>query len=149
MYEASIKDRQVLVVVEALPLAPDAYVIALLTSAEQNVDRANELISEYSIDWPLERIALVDRLVMTLAIGEMLMDDAPPKAVILDEAVELAKKYSTSESGRFVNGVLGALAARIGAKSAAAAGDGMLETDDPDDVLDLPDITAIEDHGAE
>ena len=99
-----------LVVVEALPLAPDAYVIALLTSAEQNVDRANELISEYSIDWPLERIALVDRLVMTLAIGEMLMDDAPPKAVILDEAVELAKVYSTDASPKFVNGVLSSIA---------------------------------------
>jgi transcription antitermination protein NusB len=110
MYEASIKDRQVLVVVEALPLVPDDYVIALLSSAEQHVDRANELISEYSIDWPLERIALVDRLVMTLAIGEMLMDDAPPKAVILDEAVELAKVYSTDASPKFVNGVLSSIA---------------------------------------
>ena len=110
MYEASIKDREVLVVVNALPLAPDDYVISLLTSAEKNVDRANELISEYSIDWPLERIALVDRLVMTLAIGEMLMGDAPPKAVILDEAVELAKVYSTDASPKFVNGVLSSIA---------------------------------------
>jgi N utilization substance protein B len=110
MYEASIKDRLVLVVVEALPLAPDAYVIALLTSAEEHLERANELISKYSIDWPLERIALVDRLVMTLANGEMLMDDAPPKAVILDEAVELAKVYSTDASPKFVNGVLSSIA---------------------------------------
>jgi transcription antitermination protein NusB len=110
MYEASIKDRQVLVVVDALPLAPDDYVLALLTSAEEHVERANELISKYSIDWPLERIALVDRLVMTLAIGEMLMDDAPPKAVILDEAVELAKVYSTDASPKFVNGVLSSIA---------------------------------------
>jgi N utilization substance protein B len=110
MYEASIKDRQVLVVVDALPLAPDDYVIALLTSVQQHVDRANELISKYSIDWPLDRIALVDRLVMTLAIGEMLLDDAPPKAVILDEAVELAKVYSTDASPKFVNGVLSSIA---------------------------------------
>lgn len=110
MYEASIKDRHVLVVVEALPLTPDDYVIALLTSVEQHVDRAHELISEYSIDWPLDRIALVDRLVMTLAIAEMLMHDAPPKAVILDEAVELAKVYSTDASPKFVNGVLSSIA---------------------------------------
>jgi N utilization substance protein B len=110
MYEASIKDRPFLVVVEALPLNPDEYVVALLTSAERNADRANQLISKYSIDWPLERIALVDRLVMTLAIGEMLMDDAPPKAVILDEAVELAKVYSTDASPKFVNGVLSSIA---------------------------------------
>jgi N utilization substance protein B len=110
MYEASIKDRPVLVVVESLPLAPDDYVIALLTSAELNVERANKLISQYSIDWPLDRIALVDRLVMTLAIGEMLMDEAPPKAVILDEAVELAKVYSTDASPKFVNGILSSIA---------------------------------------
>ncbi len=110
MYEASIKDRPVLVVVESLPLAPDDYVISLLTSAELNVERANKLISQYSIDWPLDRIALVDRLVMTLAIGEMLMDEAPPKAVILDEAVELAKVYSTDASPKFVNGVLSSIA---------------------------------------
>lgn len=105
-----MKDRDVLVVVEALPLAPDDYVVALLASVQRNVERANELIGQNSIDWPLERIALVDRLVMTLAIAEMLMDEAPPKAVILDEAVELAKVYSTDESPKFVNGVLSSIA---------------------------------------
>ena len=71
-----MKERPVLVVVEELNLRPDDYALALLTSSERNEPRANELISEFSIDWPLERIALVDRLVMTLAVGEMLMDDA-------------------------------------------------------------------------
>ncbi len=86
MYEASVKERPVLVVVEELNLRPDDYTLALLTSSEVNEARANELISEYSIDWPLERIALVGSdWVMTLAVGEMMMDDAPPKAVILDE----------------------------------------------------------------
>src|ERR1700691_1021569 len=96
MYEASMKERPVLAVVNEL-----------------NEARANELISEFSIDWPLERIALVDRLVMTLAVGEMLMDDAPPKAVILDEAVELAKVYSTDASPKFVNGVLSSIAEHL------------------------------------
>lgn len=113
MYEASMKERPVLVVVNELNLRPDAYAISLLTSSELNESRANELISEFSIDWPLERIALVDRLVMTLAIGEMMMDDAPPKAVILDEAVELAKVYSTDASPKFVNGVLSSIADHI------------------------------------
>jgi N utilization substance protein B len=82
-------------------------------SAEANQERANALISEFAIDWPLERIALVDRLVMTLAVGEMLMDEAPPMAVILDEAVELAKVYSTDSSPSFVNGVLSSIAENI------------------------------------
>jgi N utilization substance protein B len=113
MYEASMKDRPVLVVVNELSLRPDEYAISLLTSSEVNEARAHELIREYSIDWPLDRIALVDRLVMTLAIGEMMMDDAPPKAVILDEAVELAKVYSTDASPKFVNGVLSTIADHI------------------------------------
>ena len=108
-----MKERPLLVVVEELNLRPDDYAMALLTSSELNEPRANELISEFSIDWPLERIALVDRLVMTLAVGEMMLDDPPPKAVILDEAVELAKQYSTEQSGGFVNGVLSTIATQV------------------------------------
>jgi N utilization substance protein B len=71
------------------------------------------LITRFAVDWPLDRIAIVDRLVMTLAIGELLMEDAPPKAVVLDEAVELAKVFSTDGSPAFVNGVLSACAANL------------------------------------
>ena len=108
-----MKERPVMVVVDELNLRPDDYALALLTSCEHNEPRANELISEFSIDWPLERIALVDRLVMTLAVAEMLLADGPPKAVILDEAVELAKVYSTDASPKFVNGVLSSIAEHI------------------------------------
>jgi N utilization substance protein B len=112
-YEASIKERSVATVLNELTVRPDEYAVAILTSAETHQDEANELISRFSIDWPLERIALVDRLVMTMAVGEMLMKDAPPKAVILDEAVELAKVYSTDGSASFVNGVLASIAESI------------------------------------
>jgi N utilization substance protein B len=112
-YEATIKERSVATVLNQLPVQPDAYTISILTSAAAHQERADELISRYSIDWPLERLAVVDRLVMTLAIGEMLMDDPPPSAVILDEAVELAKVYSTEGSASFVNGVLAACAEHL------------------------------------
>jgi N utilization substance protein B len=113
MYEASIKERSVASVLNDLPVRPDDYVVLILTSAATHQERANELISRFSIDWPLDRLALVDRLVMTLAIGEILMDDPPPTAVILDEAVELAKVYSTESSASFVNGVLAACAEHL------------------------------------
>jgi N utilization substance protein B len=112
-YEATIKERSVLTVLSELPVQPDGYTILILTSAAAHQESANELISRYSIDWPLERLAVVDRLVMTMAIGEMLMDDPPPVAVILDEAVELAKVYSTEGSASFVNGVLAACAEHL------------------------------------
>ena len=63
--------------------------------------------------YALQRIALVDRLIMTLAVGEMLMENPPPPAVILDEAVEMAKVFSTDGSSSFVNGVLSAIAQRV------------------------------------
>ena len=112
-YESSIKERPVAVILTELNVRPDPFTVELLTSAAANQSTANELISEFSIDWPLERIALVDRLIMTLAIGEMLMENAPPAAVILDEAVELAKVFSTDGSSSFVNGVLSSIAQRV------------------------------------
>lgn len=112
-YESSIKGRPASVIVSDLNVRPDNYVLALLNSAEQHQARADELIGEFSIDWPLDRIALIDRLIMTLAIGEMLMENAPPLAVILDEAVEMAKVFSTDGSSSFVNGVLSAIAQRV------------------------------------
>jgi N utilization substance protein B len=113
IYESTIKERSTTVIIAELNVRPDNYVIALLASAEQHQSRANELMSEFSIDWPLERIALIDRLIMTLAIGEMLMENAPPVAVILDEAVEMAKVFSTDGSSSFVNGVLSSVAQRV------------------------------------
>jgi N utilization substance protein B len=113
LYESTIKERPVAIILTELSTRPDAYVVALLTSAAEHQSQANELMSELSIDWPLERIALVDRLIMTLAIGEMLMETAPPVAVILDEAVEMAKIFSTDGSSSFVNGVLSSVAQRL------------------------------------
>lgn len=110
LYEATIKGRDVLTVVNELPLRPDEYAVLLLTSASDHQEEANDLITRFALDWPLDRIAVVDRLVMTLAIGELLMVDGPPKAVVLDEAVELAKVFSTEGSSSFVNGVLSACA---------------------------------------
>ena len=113
LYEAAIKDRPVSVVVTELRVPPDGYTSALLAATTEHEAQALELISRFSIDWPIDRMALLDRLILTLATGEMLMDDAPPMAVILDEAVELAKTYSTDGSPSFVNGVLSSIADEI------------------------------------
>jgi N utilization substance protein B len=112
-YESAIKERPVSVILTELNTRPDEYTVTLVVSAETHQARANELISEFSIDWPLDRIALVDRLIMTLAVGEMLLENPPPTAVILDEAVELAKVFSTDGSSSFVNGVLSSIAKTV------------------------------------
>lgn len=96
-------------VLDSLSVAPDAFTVELVADAERARARAQEAISAAATDWPLERLAVIDRLVMVLAIGELLGEQPPPDAVVLDEAVELAKTYSTDASPRFVNGVLAAI----------------------------------------
>ena len=108
LYEATIKDRPVHVIVSELTLVPDPYTVMIVNSADEHRVRAEELISRYARDWTLERLALIDRLIMTMAIGELLLEEPPPSAVVMDEAVELAKVYSTDGSAAFVNGVLSA-----------------------------------------
>ena len=68
------------------------------------------MVSEELVGWTLERLSTIDRIVMFIATAELLDAEGPPVAVILNEAVELAKRYSTEDAGRFVNGVLAAVA---------------------------------------
>lgn len=67
----------------------------------------DKIIQKMAIDWPLDRIGKVDRSILRLAISELKLGDTPD-SVIINEAVELAKKYSGEESAKFINGILGA-----------------------------------------
>lgn len=105
-YEATLKERSTQQVLSDLPLRPDSYSVELLEAFDEHREWAKDLIERYAMGWNFERMAVIDRLVMLLALCESRLADAPPRAVILDEAVELAKTYSTDGSGGFVNGVL-------------------------------------------
>jgi transcription antitermination protein NusB len=109
LYEAETKHIAPTKVVADLVVAPDPYCVELIELAEKNHDAAIVRIDDALTNWPLERIGLIDRLVMELALAELTGEDPPPRAVVLDEAVELAKMYSTESSGSFVNGVLAAI----------------------------------------
>jgi transcription antitermination protein NusB len=109
LYEAHVKGVSAREVLSALPVAPDRFVVTLVEDAESAHEVAEAAIRDAAVDWPLERMAVLDRLVMVLAIGEVMGSAPPPDAVVLDEAVELAKTYSTDASPRFVNGVLAAV----------------------------------------
>ncbi len=101
-------------------------------TAEQNADRQNQeeiigyaqqivagvvehhadiddRIESYSQSWSLERMPAVDRAILRVAVWELLYNEEVPDAVAISEAVELAKEYSTDDSGSFVNGILGAI----------------------------------------
>jgi len=78
-------------------------VIGAIASRAEEVDSELERAAEH---WSLARLAATDRSVLRAAVGEVLARPGTPVRVILDEAIELAKRYGSDESGRFVNGVL-------------------------------------------
>lgn len=80
----------------------------LFEGAANDVAALDEIIGKHCENWRFERLAAIDRAILRLAIHEMSSTDTPPK-VVLNEAVELAKKFSSEESGAFVNGVLDAV----------------------------------------
>ena len=100
---------------EAEP-AGRAYADDAVVGVETNLATIDEQIRKASTHWRLERMARVDRNVIRLAAWELAHRPDVPVAVILDEAVELAKAYGTEDSGSFVNGVLAQIAAALGRK---------------------------------
>ncbi|HEY1831749.1 MAG TPA: transcription antitermination factor NusB [Acidimicrobiales bacterium] len=113
LYEAELKGETPGAVLAALPVRPDDYVCTLMSGAEATREEGDRRIAAASVGWPLDRMAVIDRLVLRLAVSELLDADGPPTAVVLDEAVELAKTYSTDDSGSFVNGILSTIASEV------------------------------------
>jgi transcription antitermination protein NusB len=113
LYEAELKGESPLAVLEALAVLPDPYVCTLLEGSVTTRAEADSRIAAASVGWPIDRMAVIDRIVLRLAVAELLDPDGPPMAVVIDEAVELAKTYSTDDSGSFVNGILSTIAAEV------------------------------------
>ena len=83
-----------------------SYAQKLLNGVEQNSQEIDERIRRHAENWRLERMPMIDRNILRLAVYEMLYESSVPKVVIVDEAIELAKKFGSENSGRFVNGLL-------------------------------------------
>jgi len=113
LYEAEMKRLDPAEVVAALPVAPDPFAVRLVAGVGARRAAIDELVAAAAEGWELERMPVLDRAVLRLATYELLAEPEVPVAVVIDEAVELAKEYSTELSGRFVNGVLSTVAARV------------------------------------
>ena len=110
LYEAGAKNAPIADVLAALPVDPDPMAVELVEGVVANEDRIDDLIAAKLRGWTLERLPVIDRTVLRIACFELLERPDVPTAVVIDEAVELAKSFSTDDSGRYVNGVLSAIA---------------------------------------
>lgn len=100
-------------IVLAQPLEVDALARGIVDGVATHRDDLDGRISAHLVGWTLQRMPLIDKIVLRMATFELLERPETPTAVILNEAVELAKRFSTDESPRFVNGVLASLAREI------------------------------------
>jgi N utilization substance protein B len=97
---------------------------SLIRGTLMHRDECDALIRKHAKNWDLARMAVVDRNVMRMAIYEMLHREDIPPVVSINEAVDIAKKYSTEESGRFVNGILDKVKSEIMRPAREAGGTG-------------------------
>jgi transcription antitermination protein NusB len=115
LYEADIRsgDRLTLLrerLADETPPVPE-HTVRLVEGVAEHATRIDELIDTHASGWSIDRLPDVDRAILRMAVFELLWADDVPDAVVIDEAVELAKALSTDDSPAYVNGVLGAILA--------------------------------------
>ena len=94
-----------------------AFVTKLVNGVIQHREEIDNKIQRFASAWPVEQLAVVDRNILRLAIYEILFDNMVSVKVAINEAVELAKKFGSDNSARFVNGVLGSVSALVSRES--------------------------------
>ena len=89
-----------------VPISSQPFVSHLVQGTAQHLAQIDEMLSRHATNWALDRMAIVDRNILRLGVFELLFNEETPPKVVINEAVELAKRFGTTDSGKFVNGVL-------------------------------------------
>jgi transcription antitermination factor NusB len=113
LYEAETKGCAGADVIAELPLAPDPYTAALVEAVDAERPRIDDWIERFSRGWSLSRMPALDRAAVRMGAAELLTQADVPTGVVLAETVDLASRFSTDGSGRFVNGLLARIAREI------------------------------------
>ena len=119
LYEAHLKDISPVDALDRQIVEPDELTCLLVRGVVDHRDRLDAAIADRATGWSLARMPILDLNVLRLGAFELSERPDVPVAVVIDEAVELAKRFSTDNSGRFVNGVLSALVPELRAGSPA------------------------------
>lgn len=85
------------------------FVQHLMSGVMERLPMIDKYIIKYATEWPLDQITIVDRNILRIGVYELVFDDSIPAKVAINEAIEIAKAYGSESSGKFVNGVLGAI----------------------------------------
>jgi N utilization substance protein B len=112
LFESDSKSVSISDVLANLDVAPEKYTVDLLTNYESNAEKVNGLIETYSKSWSMDRLPGFDRAALRMGITELVASDVPV-GTIISEAVALCEQYSTPDSPRYINGVLGTVAHNV------------------------------------
>ncbi len=123
LYEAESKDVAPAAVLAGLPVEPDAYAVDVVRGVGDHMAELDTWISDYAKDWTIDRMPALDRALLRMGIFELLHRPEVPTGAVISEAVELAQRFSTDESSRFVNGMLARIAETVRPPSHAEAVD--------------------------
>jgi transcription antitermination protein NusB len=85
------------------------FVESILDGVIGNINEIDRYITKYATEWPLDQITIVDRNVLRIGVYELVYNEEIPAKVAINEAIEIAKAFGSESSGKFVNGVLGAI----------------------------------------
>jgi transcription antitermination protein NusB len=113
LYETRMKGRPASETLADQVTAPDAYTVELVSGVEAHADELDGLIARLARGWTLERMPSIDLEVLRVACFELAHRPDVPTGVVLSEAVDLAGRYGTDDSSRFVNGVLSSAATEL------------------------------------
>jgi len=113
LYEAETKACTGGELLAALPVAADEFAAGLVRAVDEHRVRIDGLLSEFAHGWTLSRMPALDRAALRMGTAELLTRPDVPTAVVLNEVVELASRFSTEDSGRFVNGLLARIAKEV------------------------------------
>jgi N utilization substance protein B len=113
LYEANFRDEEKIKKIVARNASirkekvDEFFIEKIISGVKKYEEEIDKLIEKSAPEWPIEQIATVDKVILRIAIFELLYDDEVPPKVAIDEAVELAKTFGGENSSKFVNGVLG------------------------------------------
>ncbi|MCA1733687.1 MAG: transcription antitermination factor NusB [Acidobacteria bacterium] len=94
------------------------FAVRLFEGTVKHLEEIDRMIAEQADNWRLTRMAVVDRNIIRMSVYEFIHEDETPKLVIIDEAIEIAKKFGTQKSGQFINGILDGILKRYNLQEA-------------------------------